>query len=76
MHVCDTGKGIKQEEMHKLFTLFGKMERTEDLNPDGIGMGLTICQKIIHNIGGQIDVHSAGANKGSTFMFSIRMSLP
>ena len=62
--------------MNKLFTLFGKIERTEDQNPDGIGMGLTICQKIIHNCGGHIDVYSAGANLGSTFMFSIRMCLP
>ena len=41
--VIDSGKGIKRDEMQKLFTLFGKMERTEDQNPDGLGMGLTIC---------------------------------
>ena len=40
--VSDTGKGIKEDEIHKLFTLFGKMKRTEDANPDGLGMGLTI----------------------------------
>jgi signal transduction histidine kinase len=50
--VIDTGKGIKLEEMAKLFTLFGKVDRTEDSNPDGLGMGLTICQKIIENSGG------------------------
>ena len=43
MKVSDTGKGIRLDEMKKLFTLFGKIERTEDSNPDGIGMGLTIC---------------------------------
>ena len=42
MHVEDTGKGISKDELDKLFTLFGKLERTEDLNPDGLGMGLTI----------------------------------
>ena len=47
VHVVDLGKGIRQEEMSKLFKLFGKVERTEDINQDGIGMGLTICQKII-----------------------------
>ena len=62
--------------MQKLFILFGKVQRTEDSNPEGIGMGLTICQKIVHNCGGQIVAFSAGANKGSTFMFSIRMRLP
>ena len=47
VHVQDTGKGIAKEELNKLFTFFGKLERTEDSNPDGLGMGLTICQKIV-----------------------------
>ena len=76
MHVEDTGKGITKEELSKLFTLFGKIERTEDSNPDGLGMGLTICQKIIQNSGGKIDVFSDGVNKGSTFMFQMSMKLP
>ena len=67
--VSDTGKGIKLDEMKKLFTLFGKMERTEDSNPDGLGMGLTICQKIIENCGGKIEVFSEGENKGTSFFF-------
>ena len=67
--VSDTGKGIKFDEMKKLFTLFGKMERTEDSNPDGLGMGLTICQKIIENCGGKIEVFSEGENKGTSFFF-------
>ena len=61
--------------MHKLFTLFGKMERTQDSNPDGLGMGLTICQKIIQNCGGEIEVHSDGANEGTTFNFWMNMSV-
>ena len=76
VHVEDTGKGIAKDELNKLFTLFGKLERTEELNPDGLGMGLTISQKIIHNCGGQIDVFSDGVNKGSTFMFQMPMQMP
>ena len=75
MKVIDSGKGIKRDEMQRLFTLFGKMERTEDQNPDGLGMGLTICQKIVNNCGGRIDVFSEGVNKGSTFIFDMKMSL-
>ena len=62
--------------MRQLFTLFGKLQRTEEANPDGIGMGLTICQKIIQNCNGKIDVYSEGENKGSTFYFQIPMSQP
>ena len=43
VYVVDKGKGIKADEMDKLFTLFGKIERTSEDNVDGIGMGLTIC---------------------------------
>ena len=76
MKVSDTGKGIKMDEMKKLFTLFGKIERTEDSNPDGIGMGLTICQKILQSCGGKIEVHSEGENKGTSFFFQMPMYLP
>jgi signal transduction histidine kinase len=41
--VVDNGKGIKHEEMSKLFSLFGKLRRTAELNSEGIGMGLMIC---------------------------------
>ena len=41
--VIDKGRGIKADEMDNLFTLFGKIKRTESDNLDGIGMGLTIC---------------------------------
>ena len=76
VQISDSGKGIKENEMRQLFTLFGKLERTEDSNPDGIGMGLTICQKIIQNCEGKIEVFSEGENKGTTFFFQIPMSQP
>lgn len=54
--------------------MFGKLDRTEDQNLEGIGMGLTICKKIVENNDGKIDVFSAGEDQGSTFMFSMKMS--
>ena len=44
------------------------------MNSDGIGLGLTITKKIVNKSGGQIEVHSDGINKGSTFMFSMKMT--
>ena len=58
VHVIDEGKGICEEEKSKLFKLFGRLERTADLNNEGMGMGLNICQKIIQNNGGSINVFS------------------
>ena len=62
--------------MDSIFKQFGKIERTEQINQEGIGMGLTICQEIIRNCHGHISCFSEGENKGSTFSFSMKMSLP
>ena len=77
VHVVDTGKGIKQNELQKLFHMFGMVERTqEQFNPDGLGMGLNICQQILQKCSGNIEVSSQGENQGSTFKFQMRMHLP
>ena len=43
VHVKDTGAGIEPEDIPKLFSRFGKLQRTADQNQEGIGLGLTIC---------------------------------
>ena len=46
--VKDTGIGIKQEDRNKLFTLFGKLDGSSQVNnTSGIGLGLSICMKIV-----------------------------
>jgi len=45
--VVDSGKGIKSEDMHKLFKYFGKLKRTAEINSEGIGMGLMISQNLV-----------------------------
>jgi len=47
VHIVDNGKGILQEDMAKLFSLFGKLERTAEINSEGIGMGLMICKNLV-----------------------------
>ena len=42
--IRDTGLGIAQEDFPKLFTRFGKLHRTAEINSDGIGLGLTIVK--------------------------------
>ena len=42
IQVIDTGIGIKQEDMCKLFKLFGFLDTTKELNTKGIGLGLHI----------------------------------
>ena len=72
-HVVDTGKGIKENEMDQLFTKFGKLLRTAEMNSEGIGLGLMICQNLVHMNDGKITVHSDGEDKGSTFTFNFKV---
>lgn len=43
IRVSDTGIGIKDEDRNKIFTMFGKLEATAEINTNGIGLGLSIC---------------------------------
>ena len=40
--VKDTGVGIKKEDQSKLFKLFGFLDSTQEMNTNGIGLGLHI----------------------------------
>eukprot|EP00826_Nyctotherus_ovalis_P044730 TRINITY_DN4864_c0_g8_i1.p1 TRINITY_DN4864_c0_g8~~TRINITY_DN4864_c0_g8_i1.p1 ORF type:complete len:591 (+),score=181.69 TRINITY_DN4864_c0_g8_i1:838-2610(+) len=68
--VTDTGIGIKTEDISHLFKLFGKLEESSDLNPQGVGFGLAMCKKLSEQLGGSIGVESK-PGKGSTFTFSV-----
>jgi signal transduction histidine kinase len=68
--VEDSGIGIKEEDYEKLFKIFGKLEQTENVNPSGIGLGLTICNKILHEMGSKLEIKST-YGIGSTFYFII-----
>jgi len=69
--VSDTGVGLTDNEIDKLFTQFGKIERygkgLEFLDISGSGLGLYISKKIVEMHNGEITVESRGRNKGCTF---------
>ena len=73
MHIIDTGAGIDKKDFPILFSRFGKLHRTADLNHEGIGLGLTIVKQIVEKTGGMIQAESAGVGLGSTFIFSMQM---
>jgi signal transduction histidine kinase len=56
-----------------LFKIFGKLEQNdESINPSGIGLGLTICNKILNQLGGELSVTSK-FNVGSKFNFTLAL---
>ena len=71
--VSDTGVGIEQADIPKLFTRFGKLQRTADINSEGLGLGLEISNKLCKVYGGEITVNSAGKDQGCTFTFTMQL---
>jgi signal transduction histidine kinase len=75
--VADTGVGIPEEDMHKLFKLFGFIEnKNSAMNKNGIGLGLTIVKSIVEQFSGTITCKSIpepNANHGSVFTFSFKL---
>ena len=75
VYVNDTGSGIASEDFTKLFSRFGKLHRTAEMNHEGIGLGLTIVKQIIEKSGGEIGVWSEGLGKGRVFYFSMPLKV-
>jgi len=64
--VSDTGLGISEEDMPKLFTEFFRTESAKAFNEEGSGLGLVIVKEILDRIGGTVEVRST-VGKGTTF---------
>lgn len=71
--IKDTGKGISQEDLSKLFQKFQTVGNNylTKLNSQGTGLGLYLSKSIIEMHGGKIWAESEGEGKGSTFSFSL-----
>ena len=68
--VKDTGMGIKQEDMEKLFEDFKRLDEEKNRNIEGTGLGMTITKSLLNLMEGKIDVESE-YQKGSTFIVTI-----
>ena len=68
--VTDTGSGIKEEDMEKIFNSFQQVDSKRNRNIEGTGLGLAICKQLVSLMNGKIHVESV-YGKGSTFSFII-----
>ncbi|WP_232526576.1 sensor histidine kinase [Marinilabilia rubra] len=74
--VFDTGPGIPREQQKRIFERFSQLNNTRKNtdNPEGVGLGLSICKALLDLLGGEINLHSE-VNRGSTFIFSFPSSI-
>ena len=68
--VTDTGMGIRQEDMEKLFERFRRLDEKNTRNIEGTGLGLNIAMSLLKLMGGDMKVDSE-YQKGSTFTVTI-----
>ena len=68
--VSDTGIGIKQEDIDRLFDEFFRVENTINQNVKGTGLGLPLAKKIVEAHGGTMWITSK-LNEGTTFHFTL-----
>ena len=68
--VKDTGRGIKKEDVDKLFTKFERLDVERNTTIEGTGLGLAITKKLTDMMGGKINVQSR-FGEGSLFVVQI-----
>ena len=68
VRVRDSGIGILPENMDKIFELFAQVDRKVDRAQGGLGIGLTLVQRLIRLHGGSVEVFSAGPGRGAEFL--------
>lgn len=74
MQVKDTGIGIKEEDLHKIFEKFSRVDQTRNIGVEGTGLGLTITAGLVEVMGGKLDVESE-YGKGTTFTVELSQKI-
>lgn len=68
--VADTGIGIKEEDLPKLFSEFERIEEERNRGIEGTGLGMSITQRLLSMMNSRLDVKSE-YGKGSEFSFAV-----
>lgn len=72
--VKDTGRGIKKEDMEKLFRKFERLDEERNTSTEGTGLGLAITKSLVEMMGGRIMVASE-YEQGSNFRITLMQDI-
>jgi CheY-like chemotaxis protein len=65
---ADTGVGIAADQLERIFEMFVQIDRTTEGSQGGLGIGLTLANRLVQLHGGSIEAKSAGVGRGSEFV--------
>ncbi|HEU4620770.1 MAG TPA: PAS domain S-box protein [Burkholderiaceae bacterium] len=68
VRVRDNGVGIPADMLPHVFEMFMQVDRSLERSQSGLGIGLTIAQRLTQKHGGRIEARSEGAGRGSEFI--------
>lgn len=74
LSISDTGTGIREEELPRVFELFGRASIEENRDKQGAGLGLKISEELAKMMGGEILVEST-FGEGSTFTLRVPLKI-
>jgi len=74
VRISDTGPGIDPEFVPHMFEAFRQGDEASGRRHGGVGLGLSIAKELIEAQNGRIEVESAGAGRGATFIVTLPVS--
>lgn len=72
--VCDTGIGIKEEDLEKLYSPFERFDEVRNRTIEGSGLGMSIVQKLLDLMSTKLEVKSV-YGEGSKFSFVVKQQV-
>jgi PAS domain S-box-containing protein len=74
LRVRDHGIGIEPQQLERIFGMFVQVDTSLERSTSGLGIGLTLAQRLVELHGGTLTAHSEGLGRGSEFV--VRLPLP
>ncbi|MDQ3444686.1 MAG: ATP-binding protein, partial [Pseudomonadota bacterium] len=69
--ITDSGVGISADMIDKVFEMFTQLDRSLETSQAGLGIGLSIVQRLVEMHGGTVEARSAGLGTGSEFIVKL-----